>query len=158
MVAQLEVLRSEATELRFGVSLPARVATPQEVLDRLHEVRANYDRVEELMQTAYRIKERLARDAAFHAAVHEDAWDTEMNRYNRSPVRRGEFEAPKERYSEVNLTTLEQKRAARQAQRTLSHATEVWNSIKTSYRGLDTLRSDVLTMLRTAQVLSTLES
>lgn len=158
LVAELETLRTEATELRFAVSLPPSSATPQEVLDRLHEVRQSFDRVEQLMQTAYRIKERLARSAAYLNAVHEDAWDTEMNRYNRSPVRRGEFEAPRERYSEVNLTTLEHKRAARQMTRELSHATEIWNSIRTSHRGLDTLRSDVLVMLRTVQVLSALES
>lgn len=157
-LAKLEASRQEATTLRFSVSLPAKNATPQEVLERLHEVRAALDRVEELMQTAYRAKEMVSRSASFHAAVHEDAWDSEISKYNRSPVRRGDFEAPKERYSEVNLATFEQKRAARLAAKNLSFTTEVWNSIKTSHRGLDTLRSDVLVVLRTVQFLSSLEN
>lgn len=158
LVAHLEGYRAKAITLRFAVTLPAKHATPQEVLDRLHEVRQNLDRVEELMQDAYRVKEIVAREAAFHAAVHEDAWDNEISRYNRSAVRRGEWEAPKERYSEINLATFEQKRAARSAAAKLARAVEVYTAIRTAHRGLDTLRSDVLVILRTVQVLSTLES
>lgn len=154
----------ECVILRFGredeeVTLPPVTATPQEVLNSLIEVRKRLDRVHEIMAQSTRLKSRAIRNKFAAKYEAEDAWDHALEKQRMQSVRRNssEFEGPKERYSKANLESFKEQRTARQAEVLASKVEEADEVIRQCHWGLDTLRQDHLTMLRTLGFESTLE-
>lgn len=130
---------------------------PQEVLKSLLSVRARLDCTEELMSRVIRARGRVSRAMAAAKAVAEDAWDSQVKVEREKSSRHGEFEAPRERYANANLETLNQKRDLRAAERLMSSVDEAHAVIQLVYRGLDGVRQDHLAILRTMQYQSHLE-
>lgn len=150
----------EALDLRFaqrgGESLvPDQGSSP--VLNGLLSVRARLDRLEELLASATRARGRAARATAIAKAVSDDAWDSQSQVELQRTQRHGEFVAPRERYANSNLETLNQKRDFRAAERLQHCADEAYEVIRLVYRGLDGVRQDHLAVIRALSFESHLE-
>lgn len=149
---------SEARSLRFSGSLPPLESSPSEVLSCLQEARQKLDRVDELLMKVTRIKARSQRAKSVADALSEEAWDMSNQKQRSSGVQRGgDFLGPRERYADANLATLNERRAAREASDLVSLASEAYDCVWIVHRGLDGLRQDILSMLRTLSFESTLE-
>jgi hypothetical protein len=157
--AVLAALREEAVQLRFSVTLPASEADPQEITNSLLEARAKTDRVEGVYYKVVQIKSQVSRDLATRRALHEEQWAQSLISQKRSPVAQGDnFIGPRERYAEADLATITLKRDVRLAEELMSLSDECHEIVRTCLRGLNDLRQDHLSWLRSIQVQSYLES
>lgn len=153
----------EAVILRFDTPSPSFDADPAEILTALQDVRRRLDRVEELYANSMRVKAQAQRDRAVCQALADDAWDTAITgaRTGRRTVAvintRDEFVSAKERDAEANLATVEHRRKARQADDAYTAIAANVEVLRTIHRGLDSVRHDLLTVLRTLAFESTLD-
>lgn len=141
----------EALDLRFAQNGGEYLSTEHgsnPVLNGLLSVRGRLDRVEELLSMATRARGRVGRAVAVAKAVNDDRWDVEVRAEGARPMRQGEFVAPREKYANANLETLNEKRDFRAAERLYSFADEAYEVIRTVYRGLDNVRQDHLAVIR----------
>jgi hypothetical protein len=129
------------------------------VLDSLINVRKRLDRVHELMAQSTRLKSRAIRSKFAAKYDAEDAWDHSLEKQRTASVRRNsnDFEGPRERYSKANLDSFDEQRAKRKAEATASRVEEADEVIRQCHWGLDTLRQDHITILRTLGFESSLE-
>lgn len=158
----LEPLVAEAKQIRFDKEIQEREpdldASPYEERAYVQFIRQKMDRVEHLLFAAIRLKARAQRSYKEADQAAEEAWDEESVKSRKSSVGRGsDFTGPRERYADVNLATLKQRRVAREAERVLSVASEVLECVKMCYDGLNGIRQEHLSILRTIQFESTLE-
>jgi len=154
----LNPLVKEVLELRFESSLPNSYSTPQEVLDSLLLTRQRLDRVEGIYLEILGIKGRISRKASEVSAIAEEAWANALVSARSAKTVSNEFMGPRERYADADLATLEHKRAARQAVRVSSLVEDAADVVRTALKGLNDLRQDHLTWLRTLQFNSSLET
>ncbi len=113
-------------------------------------VRQRLDRIEELYLKAIQVRSAVVRKSSASKAIAEEAWAAEISNARKSSVRRGdEFTGPRERYADADLATLELKRAARRDADLLTTAQDSAEALRTMLRGLDGLRQDHQTWLRT---------
>lgn len=163
VVRQLDQAVEEALKLRFGAAVPAFDADPAVVLAALQDARRRLDRVEELLAASLRIKAAAERDRSLAQARLDDEWDTKINeaRDGRRGVavirERDEFSSAKERVAEANLATLELRRTAREATDIHTQCAAQVDVLRLVHRGLDGIRHDLLTTLRTLAFESTLD-
>jgi hypothetical protein len=103
---------SEVIGLRYAVGLP-EVQTTAEMAQSITRVRASLDRVEQAV--VWGIGALTHIQVAYEAAkvAAEEAWDEAVRRERAKPVRR-EYEGPRERYAEANLSALALRRDERQ--------------------------------------------
>jgi hypothetical protein len=155
---RLEVWTTEVVELRFQEGdNPDPTDSPQETLLKLQRVRQRVDRVEEILLSVTRVKGAAHRQAAISKALYDDRWDQAANEAARSPVRQ-EYQGPRERYAQFNLTALVEKHKSRQDENTCMTVDTAYDVVKLASSGLNGLRQDLLTVLRALQFQSTLES
>lgn len=148
----------EVLDLRFTHTIPAAGAAQEDIMRSLIDARQRLDRVEELLVRTLRIRARAHRSATAARASADDEWSRAVRNVATSSVRQGpEFQGPRERYAEADLATLEQRRHARQAEALAGQCDETYDAIRTMYRGLDGLRQDHVTMLRSQQFATHLE-
>jgi hypothetical protein len=148
----------EALDLRFTFTIPPPGAGPEVVMNSLIETRQRLDRVEELLVRTLRIRARARRAATAATASADDHWNRAVRRVATSSVRQGpEFQGPRERYAEADLSTLEHRHEARLAEALAGHCDETYDAIRTMHRGLDGLRQDHVTILRSQQFATHLE-
>lgn len=145
-LAEVESLRK--------VTMPSVSAGPREVYARLIEVRANLDRVEEILMLAMALKSAAVADSAACAAAAADALDVAIS--DRAKRAR-EYEAARERLADAHLATFEEQRKARTAARLADAVAGVEDRIKIAYRGLVTLRADLSDALRYTSFESSLD-
>ena len=150
--AALEALIVEALELRFAGKLPVAPAAPTTVLDALIDTRARLDRIEELLGRCLRLRAVAAQTHAMAVATADDAWDVVIHRLRTAPVSAGanEYSTKGERHAEANLATLDLRHAVRTAAERLHHCDKAVDVIRLAHRGLDGVRSDLHTWLRSA--------
>ncbi len=155
----LDDMMAEARLLRSGLpDMPGVQAAPHEVHEYLLDVRRRLDRIEQLVAVAVRIRATARRFAQRKNDSAESAWDEAIVRIRNAPVRRGdEFSSARERAAEANLATIALRRTARDGAEALSHAEEAHEHLKLLHRGLDGVRHDTLTVLRSVQFESHLE-
>jgi hypothetical protein len=149
VVAQLDSLMQEAIELRSLAKMPHRTDQADEILDRLYECRQALDRLEEIMRTVNRLKYLAQRQKATFEAVADDAWATSLSKIRQIPSFKGDYVGPREKYAEADLSTMEQRRRHRQAEELLSHVSEVNEFVRTCYFGLNGVRDDIKSLIRT---------
>lgn len=143
---------TEALGLRYQSSPLEPGMAPQAVLNSLIAVRQRLDRVDEIYTTMIRLRGSAQRAADRSKAVADEAWDAAAAEY-----RAGEFEGPRERYARHNLRTIAQQRASRQAKEIYELCREGFDVVQACQRGLDGVRQDHLTYLRSLQFESHLE-
>lgn len=154
---------SEALELRHGTGGdpegPIPLVTPTmgyaEVNKILYRVRTRSDRVDELLAKATQAKARTRRaqeEAKFNAEVKYDQ-ATQQNRASRSQ----EFTSSAERHADAALDSFEARRAAHQASRLVSVATEAFDVISQVHWQLSDIRKDLRATLHSLQFASSLE-
>lgn len=161
--SQLMEWVKEALDIRHGeyndpegkLSLPLPSLGTGAILNSLLRVRSRLDRVDELVAKVTQAQYRIARAEASAKFDAEEAWDRAAQRNRAANV--GQFTTGKERAADASLDSFEQKRTAHQASRLVSVATEALAVIKHAYWGLNALREDHNTLLRTLQFESSLE-
>jgi hypothetical protein len=155
--SSLEKIRDEVLSLRFAGSLPPAAAAPSEVLENLVEARTRLDRTEELLYRVLRMQSHLAAERVKAEAAAEEAWDASVVRQRQGSVRRSdEFVAPKEKYAEANLATIDLRRVVRLAAEQETQVSDLLVVVNKAHRGLDGLRQDLTTMLRAVQFENTM--
>lgn len=155
----LDPLVDEVLNLRHGSTLPSIDQGPTEVLARLTDIRTRLDRVEEILSTVIRFRGRVQAECKVATAEAEELWAAKVV----EPSRRGRTQtewgapAPRERYAEADLATLEPKRKQRQLERAVDTANTAVEVIQRAHRGLDSTRQDLHLILRAMTVESQLE-
>lgn len=157
----LEALITEALGLRSGLVLPSIDQGPVEVLERLIEVRTRLDRVEELLSRAVRFRTAVRVRLKEASGSLDEAWASKVAQP--AAVRRRAASdgwggaAPRERYAEADLATLEEKRNVRRLEQWFDQVNDAVEVIRQAHRGLDTTRQDLHLILRAMSVESSLE-
>lgn len=142
----------ESFELR-AVGLPEGNPGPQELMESLRLIRTRVDRLEAILATAVRIRGRAGRAHEAARAVATDAWNTASRATRTGQQRQNtDFIAPRERYADADLATLEERREERNAREVLSVAEESLEVIRIAHRGLDGLRRDLDALLQAQRV------
>lgn len=148
----------EVYRLRFNADVSKPGEGPSEILARLMTTRKSLDRIEELFMSCLRVKAKANRMKDSAQATVEDEWDQAvMNTRSATVVRGSDMIGPRERYANANLATLATRRNARSVAELASVADEAVDVIRVAYRGLDSVRQDLNTVLRTLQFESSLE-
>lgn len=151
-------LIKEATDLRFGnMYLPEVGAPSDELIESLVVVRRVLDRLEEIHLQLLRFKSFASSLNATVSEEHDNEWDAVISRNKTSSVIRNEYTAAKERYAEANLATLESRRKVKQAAEFLEFCSNASEVVRTQYRGMDGVRQDILTVLKSQQFMNHLE-
>jgi hypothetical protein len=135
---------AEVAELR-QVKVPKPDAPPPEVYAALLTVRGNLDRVEAILSQAMTVRsgaELSARELADRAGDKLD------ERIKARAARARDYESARERLAEASLDALQERQAARSAQKIADMAASVEARVRLAHRGLDSLRSDLQTALR----------
>lgn len=155
-MTDLEDFVGEAQQLRQLPELPGGYATPGQLMEYLLDVRRRQDRIEELLRIAIRAKAIAERRHTAAQADADEAWDKAAMERRNIPVQM-EYVSAKERAAAVNLDTLAQRRQARQLANLVHECAEVVDILRLTHRGIDSVRQDVLTILRALQFESHLE-
>lgn len=156
----VENMVTEARQLRAPSDLPSLESGPGVVWEHLVAIRTRLDRIEELLSRTIRVRTKVRAQAKTAAAEVEDAWAAQVGR---SPSRKqASFggpgdQAPRERYADADLAVLEQRRAQRQVQGLADQVEDAVEVIRMTHRGLDSMRMDLHTMMRSFSVGSSLE-
>lgn len=153
----------EALELRHGAAEdPLGPLKPLDFSDGPEAVRADLlrarmrqDRVDELLATVMRARGRIERAKKEAARQAQEAYDA-ANRTNQVR-RRAEFTSAKERDSDANLDTIEQRRTAFEADRLASFADECERIVRNKSFELGGIRDDLKKVLGGLQFESSLE-
>jgi hypothetical protein len=148
--AVLGDLVNEAISLRMGAQLPRIDASAGELLEALLDVRRRMDRVESILSTVLQLRGVAARKHTALDIQVGDAWDEAAVQQRQHAVR-DEFSSAKERAAATNLQVLDLRRLERAVKQQLVLCEEALESIRLRYRGLEGLRHDVLSVLRTRQ-------
>lgn len=155
----LNPLIEESLRLRVGVSLPTIDQGPVEVLSSLIGIRSRLDRIEEILSIVVRFRGQIQSSFKSATAELEEAWAAQVS----SPSRRGRGStdwnapAPRERYAEADLATLDLKRRQRQWEHMFDTANVAVDVIQRTHRGLDATRMDLHLILRAMSVETALE-
>lgn len=151
----------EALELRGSLGLAPYddLVAPFQITEQLTNVRARLDRVEELRIKAVRAKASVKKAHQKVKDELQDAWDSHVTNTSavRRPVLTQEYVTGKEKFAEANLATFEQRKAERKSGELLSFAEETLEVIHIIHRGLNDIRQDLLSQVRSIQIESQLE-
>lgn len=159
---QLYVWLKEAADLRYGaaqdpegpLTVPEYQEGPAAFVQVLIRARRRADRIEELLQSARRVRARLY-------AAKKEADDAAEDKLDKALVdgqsTKPEYSLGIERKASANLQAFEERRAARVAQRRLLAADEVCDALKDIHFGLSGWRTDIRDILRSFQLESNLE-
>lgn len=153
----------EALEMRHGAAGdPLGPLKPLDFSDGPEAVRADLlrarmrqDRVDELLSTVMRARGRIDRVKREAAQQAQEAYDR-ANQDN-AARRRASFTSAKERDSDANLDTIEQRRTAFEAERLASFADECERIIRNKSFELGGMRDDLKKVLAGLQFESSLE-
>lgn len=158
--SDLAKLVSPVLELREKIPpLPSIEDGPRAALEYLAEVRTAMDRVDTLLTVAVRFRGKMREAFKLSAAAHDDAWAAVTggaSKKGRGQSGWGE-PAPRERYAEADLATLNERRHMRKMERWLDEAVDTVDIIQRVYRYLDEVRKDLHLILRAMNVESSLE-
>jgi hypothetical protein len=156
----MEILLADLLDLRreIGEAAPAADAAPPQIADALTVVRGLLDRMEEIYSRLTGMHGSARRSARQLSQALDDAADPVYCRLRDEAARRGgNYSTGRERAADVNLETLEQRRAHRQAEILEDVSGEILERARLAYRGADGARQDLNTRLRFLQWESNLE-
>lgn len=155
----LDPLVEESLRLRTGISLPTMDQGPVEIVSILTEIRSRLDRIEEILSIVVRFRGQIQSLFKSATAELEEAWASQVSAPGRRDrgVSDWSAPAPRERYAEADLATLDLKRRQRQLERMLDTTNVAFDVIQRTHKGLDATRMDLHLMLRAMSVETVLE-
>lgn len=156
----LDVLIDEALQLRRGLSLPTIDQGPVAVMEQLIEVRTRLDRAEELLSIVTRFRTIVRTRNKNASGTLEEAWAARVvptNGRRRLGSDGWGGSAPRERYAEADLATLDEKRNVRRLEILFDQVNDAVEVIRQAHRGLDSTRMDLHLILRAMSVETSLE-
>lgn len=141
-----------ATKLRYVESRIDASSTYNDVMNELTEVKSRLDVIEEYLLRLWRMRERESRALSAQKAIVKDKWDKELRKAGDSiKVRLGDFVSAKDKESEANINTLEERRGQRIHEDMYSRVNECYEYLKEIQRGLNASRQDLRDIVRTFQ-------
>lgn len=142
----------------MGAAMPDLAAGLVIAMATVVDVRKRLDRVEAILARTIRIRGMAKRNLAMAQATADDAFDRVIDA-NRSAVtsRGNEYSSARERAAEANLATLDLIHRARHAAASASICDDAVEVVRLSWRGLDGLRQDLQTIMRSMAFESNLE-
>lgn len=156
----LSKLVDTALDLRAKVPpLPSIEDGPRAALEYLAEIRSAMDRVDTTLTTVMRFRGRMRDASKLAQANHDDAWAQATGGASKRGrgVSGWSEPAPRERYAEADLATLNERRQMRKYARWLDESNDSVEIIQRVYRYLDEVRKDLHLILRAMSVESSLE-
>jgi len=152
----------ELISARTATKLPLTFAenfTPQSVVSALLGLRGHLDRINEIMILFLRARNQTLRAKQQLELDAEIAWDqaSQQQRSRRPQGAGNDWVAPRERYADASLSTLEQKRAAYQAGVIHSLVVEAFDVSKLINDSVDGSRRDLLAIIHGLRVESSLD-
>ena len=138
MLASMAVLRA--------FQRPPHDALPDQVHEKIIELRARLDSAETLVQMAAREKRQARRLAKRLAEAADDIYDAELGRRSERAVTR-EYESIQDRAVGARLKALDARRKARAAAAVADLVEEAEDSLRSSFFGLRDIRKELLTTL-----------
>ena len=152
---------TEAVSLRYSLPTIPENADQSVLLSVLQQYRANLDRLEELMVRAFIKKGIYYRRLKELQDAAQDKWDESLSKATEkkglSLVSQQEFIAPKEKYANANLATLEQRHAVRKAENAYSWTESTSDVLLKMYRGMDSARQDLLARIKAIPMVNSME-
>lgn len=145
----------EAEKLRFGVSAGSPADSLTEVHDALVHVRANQDRIEELLATLLRAQADVRREVIDRRSVVDDKWDQQATR--KSVGFGFDDAAPRERYAQYNQAIIDDRRALRRAEKLQGQVDLAVELLKLFHKGLEGVRWTLNTRLTAMSTATRLE-
>jgi hypothetical protein len=136
-----QLLASMAVLRAFVV--PPHDALPEQVHEKIIELRGRLDSAETLVQLAARERRQARRLARRLAEEADDIYDAELGRRSERAVTR-EFESIQDRTVGARLKALEARRRARTATAVADFVEEAEDSLRSSFFGLRDIRRELL--------------
>lgn len=144
-MTDLTALLEEAKALRASVGVGSAGDSMPVLHDRLLHARGVLDRLEEILATVILVHTRTKEQVADTRYDNDDAW----NRIAASPRRNVGLEsAPRERYAEYAMHTVKEQVAFRQAEKAERQAGAVVEILRLYHRGVDGVRRDLDSRIR----------
>lgn len=140
----------EALQLRMGLPDLAALGpepSPMDVVAHLVQARGSLDRIEGILMSLMRLRERAFAESRLAEARAEEKWD-EASAGRQSSKR--DYEGPRERYADNNLAALSERRQARAAKDRAEYLQTAVEVVRTAHRGADSVRNDLHAVLRAA--------
>lgn len=149
---RLAEMCNEAAELRASAGESSTEETLTDLHERLIRCRQAQDRIEEILGKLVRLR-GIARK---QARARKDELEDQLSQIIRAsrPV---EFSSVREREARYDVDAFEQKRAWRNAERTLANVEMAHEFVTLVYRGIDSARRDVEVRVRLVSLDSRLE-
>jgi hypothetical protein len=138
LLASMAVLRA--------FEVPPHDALPDQVHEKLIELRPRLDSAETLVQLAARERRQARRLAKRLAEAADDIYDAELGRRSERAVTR-EYESIQDRTVGARLKALDARRKARAAAAVADLVEEAEDSLRSSFFGLRDIRKELLTTL-----------
>lgn len=140
----------QAIELRFSIreNKPQTLKTPQAQVEEILRVRDALDRIDEIyvsLSKARTITKLNFQSLSFEA---EASFDRALDRVRRNPGSRGEYVGAKERMSEANLLSFDEKKSALDSQRLSTLADHAYETVRKLHRDLDSYRLDIHAIMK----------
>ncbi len=155
---KISSLMDEVLELRTQILVsPSSETTPVQLIDGLKDVRRRLDRTEDILVSLLRYKAIAHTLKSGLAADQEDAWDAAVTSSSKSRQINSDFSSAKERYADANLATLESLRKLRKAERFYDSCDSAVEQCRIMYRGLERVRQDIMTVMKSQQFIQNLE-
>jgi hypothetical protein len=155
VASDLASLIEQAVKLRAGCSLPAVDAGPQEVHQSLLTVRSALDRVDEIFRQVILLRGKTRRAKVDADLTLDVSWAETSSRQRAKGI--PEYSSARERQSDVDLSVLEQRRAATAARHSLEKAQDAFDVVKLERDALDGIRRDHHSILAAMRSESSLE-
>lgn len=158
VIERLSRYEQDAFDTRSECNLPERDGGPQRLVDSVVEHRGYLDRVEAILRDVIRLRGALQANLRQSRAVTEDKWDEAARSWDDRTRTSGRDYAPRERYADNNLRTLEDRRAERSAEDLASRADTAYELIRMLHYSLNDQRRDLHVIIRAMEVENQLES
>lgn len=141
----------EAISLRKAVEVD--FSSSEEVLaESRQDIRRKIDRLEELLNICVRIRYSYKRVVEREQAELDEAWDRAVRESKPKVAFGSDMIAPRERYADANLKTLEQHRKLNESKEVLSHVQEAEEVVRNCYKGLDGLRLELSSVIKSRSI------
>ncbi len=116
------------------------------------DIRRKIDRLEELLNNCVRVRASYKRMVDREQAALDEAWDRAVRDSKPKVAFGSDMIAPRERYADANLKTLEQHRKLLSTKELLSHVQETEEIVRNCYKGLDGLRLELASVIKSRSI------
>lgn len=149
--AAVKVILEEALSLRQAIEVNFSSAD-EDLAEARQDIRRKIDRLEELLNVVVRIRYSYKRSVEKDQFELDEAWDRAVRDSKPKVAFGSDMIAPRERYADANLKTLEQHRKLNESKEVLSHVQEAEEVVRNCYKGLDGLRLELSSVIKSRSI------